>query len=339
MTVRIGIIGTGQMGAVHAAAAQRVEGAELVAVAGGTRATELAARSGVAAERTPEALLDRPDIDAVVIATPHTSHRALVAAAAERGRHVFLEKPMAVSLDDCDAMTEACDSADVTLMVAHVTRYLEAVRRARAAVDAGDIGEPRMMLVERLVDGYPLSGWPLDPREGSSFLDWGSHGCDIVRWFMGAEPRTVAGQTTTFGDRPGVSLSAMALFGFPDSRMATVWQSYEMPGPGVLARARYVIVGSSGTLDLHAYGRLSIDHHGRTDHLFEASDWAGPGAAGILDSSTFLDAFGAQMAAFVGAIASGGSSPVPGSDGRAAVAMVLAAERSARDGTLERLDA
>jgi len=160
MSVRIGVIGTGQMGQVHAAAAQRVDGATLVSVAGGSLAAGFAARFGVTADASTEVLLERREIDAVVVATPHTSHRGLVVAAAQRGKHVFLEKPMAVNLDECDAMSEACDAAGVTLMVAHVTRYLEAVSRARAAIDAGDIGEPRMVVAERLVDGYPLAARP-----------------------------------------------------------------------------------------------------------------------------------------------------------------------------------
>ena len=134
MAVRIGVIGTGLMGGIHARAAQDAPGAELVAVAGGGRAAGLGSRLGVPAETSPDALLDRPEIDAVVIATPHTSHLPLVRAAAATGRHVLLEKPMGVSLPDCDAMTAACAEAGVTFMVAHISRFLPAVREAHARI-------------------------------------------------------------------------------------------------------------------------------------------------------------------------------------------------------------
>jgi len=332
MAVRFGVIGTGLMGGIHARATQDAPGAELVAVGGGSRASALGTTLGVAVEPDATALLARTDLDAVVIATPHTTHLALVEAAAASGRHILLEKPMGVSVADCDRMMAACETAGVSLMVAHISRFLPAVREAHARIVGGEIGEPRMVVAERLVDGYPNSGWPLDPAEGSAFLDWGSHGCDLMRWLVGAEPEIAFGRTATYrGTAPG-ALSAMALFGFAGGRMGQVWQSYEMAGPERLARAHYVVVGSEGTLDCHAYGQLGLDRGGRHRIVHQATDFPGPGGAADMGGRTFRTAFRDQLAAFSDAIATGRRPPITAQDGRIAVAMVLAAEESAATG-------
>ena len=194
-------------------------------------------------------------------------------------------------------------------MVAHISRFLPAVSQAHARIAAGDIGEPRMVLAERLVDGYPNSGWPLDPAEGSAFLDWGSHGCDLMRWLVGAEPELAFGRTATYRGTAPTALSAMATFGFEGGRMGQVWQSYEMAGPGVLARARYVVVGSEGTLDCHAYGQLGLDRDGAHTIVYRADDFPGPGGAADMDGTTFRTAFRDQLKGFTDAIAAGGTPP------------------------------
>ena len=103
MTVGFGLIGAGQMAHIHAVAiTEQTPGrARIVAVAGGTRAPALAAEFGAEAEPSVEALLERADIDAVVISTPHTAHLPNVLAAAAAGKHILLEKPMALSVEEC----------------------------------------------------------------------------------------------------------------------------------------------------------------------------------------------------------------------------------------------
>ncbi len=205
------------------------------------------------------------------------------------------------------------------------------------AEGGGEIGEPRMVVAHRLVDGYPNSGWPLDPAEGSSFLDWGSHGCDLMRWLVGAEPQLVFGQVATYRGTAPAALSAMAVFGFEGGRMGHVWQSYEMAGPGLLARARYIVAGSEGTLDCHAYGRLDLDRGGEARTVLQADDFPGPGGAADMDGVTFRTAFRDQLQGFAAAVASGTPPPVTAQDGRTAVAMVLAAEEAAASGQAVRV--
>src|SRR3954451_24411751 len=110
--LRIGIIGSGYMGRTYAEAIAKYNTrGRFVAVWGGRRAAALAADYGAEAEPTYEALLARPDIDAVLIATPHNDHRPQVEEAAAAGKHVLCEKPLATNVVDCTAMIDACKAA------------------------------------------------------------------------------------------------------------------------------------------------------------------------------------------------------------------------------------
>jgi len=116
--VRIGMIGCGYMGLTYSEAiAQHVKGAQLVAVAGGQRAPQLAAEYKVEAEASVEALLQRRDLDGVIVTTPDQNHWEHTLQAAAAGKHVLVEKPMAPTVAQCDAMIAACQAAGVNLAV------------------------------------------------------------------------------------------------------------------------------------------------------------------------------------------------------------------------------
>src|ERR671936_711122 len=122
--VRIGIVGSGYMGRTYAEVLDKhTRGARLVAVALGQRATQLAADYRVEVEPTVEGLVARPDIDAVILATPEQIRLAQVRAAAAAGKHVLSEKPLAPDVAQADQMIAACRDAGVTLMVCQTARY------------------------------------------------------------------------------------------------------------------------------------------------------------------------------------------------------------------------
>ena len=188
-----------------------------------------------------------------------------------------------------------------------------------------------MIQGSRLVPGFDEGGWTLDPREGSEFLSWGAHGCDIVRWFMG-DPTVAFGRVTSFGGGPPTGLSAMCQFGFAGGGAATLWQSYEIAGPLIGARARYLLVGSEAVLEIHAYGQVSISRASGTETIFTAEGFGGPNAPMSQMGTHFRAAFRDQVDAFAASIRDGSPPPVTGEDGRAAVGMTEAVERSSREG-------
>src|SRR5687768_11558009 len=110
--IRIGLLGSGYMGRTYAECMTKFNTrTRLVTVSGGRRAPGLADDYGVEYTPTFEEMLARPDVDAVLIATPHSTHRDQVVLAAQHGKHVLVEKPMATSVADCTAMIDACRAA------------------------------------------------------------------------------------------------------------------------------------------------------------------------------------------------------------------------------------
>jgi predicted dehydrogenase len=336
MTVGFGIVGSGLMAGIYATCLKEdTRDLRLSAIAGGSRAPALAAQHAVDAEASIETLLARPDVDAVVIATPHSAHLPQTLLAAAAGKHVFLEKPMALSTDQCRQMIDACRSAGVLLTVGQVTRRLEAPRVARRMIDEGDIGSVRMIQVWRTLSGglpFPEGAWPLDPNEGGPFLDWGSHGCDVVRWYAGADAVNAFGHSTRYDPSAKVEPSAMVQFTHATGVMAHIWMSYEVPHAVLGGRARYLIVGSEAMLDIYAYGQVRRSHDDGWETVYQSDDWVSPDAAWGYPNRYIRDAFARQVQEFGDAIAGGPGLTVSGEDGLRAVEMVEAALLSASTG-------
>lgn len=145
--LRLAAIGLGWWGAVLAGAVRRAGGAEVVtgfARSEAARARFAAEVGGVPAPSV-SAILEDPDIDGVLIATPHSTHLELIRAASEAGKHVFVEKPLALSVADGRAAVAAAQSAGVVLQVGHHRRRAPGMRRLRALVEEGWLGTVSML--------------------------------------------------------------------------------------------------------------------------------------------------------------------------------------------------
>ena len=144
--LRMAVIGVGRIGLAHAANLQnRVKGARLVAVSTSNhdRATRVQESGGdLRVYPTPEELLEKEDLDAVVIASKTSAHLGNVEMSAAAGCHIFCEKPLALSVEDCEAAGTVVRNAGVKLMMGHVRRFDRAHREAKRLIDAGSIGEP-----------------------------------------------------------------------------------------------------------------------------------------------------------------------------------------------------
>jgi predicted dehydrogenase len=333
MTVGFGMIGAGQMAHIHAVAiSEQPPGeARLVAVTSGTRAPALAAEFGAQAEPSIDALLARADIDAVVIATPHTAHLPNVLAAAAARKHILLEKPMGLSVDECRQMIDACAAAGVHLSLAKISRWLEAVRVGHDLVADGVAGEPVAIHVHRLFPGYPNTGWPLDPREGGAWLDWGSHGCDI-----GREPELVIARfASRCTDMP--DLTGMATFQFPGGVLANLFMSYEIPGSAATERAHYTVIGTEAVIDVHAYGGVDVLRGDTREPVYRDERFTDANTTWDEHAPYFRRGFADQVRDLVEAVRDGRPPAIDGEDGRIAVAMATGALRSWREDVVVRL--
>ncbi|TMJ12702.1 MAG: Gfo/Idh/MocA family oxidoreductase [Bacillati bacterium ANGP1] len=156
---------------------------------------DIAARCGVRGYETFDDVLRDPEIQVVYLATPHDVHAEQTLRCAAAGKHVLVEKPMALSVEDAAAMVRACAGAGVQLYVGFHLRFHPAHRQARAVVASGQIGDLVWAEARWLSFRDPDTGWRLDPhRSGGTLLTArGVHLIDLIRYVCRAEFRTISG--------------------------------------------------------------------------------------------------------------------------------------------------
>ncbi|WP_018465373.1 Gfo/Idh/MocA family protein [Calidithermus timidus] len=198
----VGIIGAGWFGSEHAKALSSVAEARLVAVCGAKleSAQAFAQRYGGRAFSAPEELLADPEVDVVLIATPHHLHADLAIQAAQRGKHILLEKPMAPSLEECDRILAAVHQAGVKLMLGHLSHFERPFVRAKEILQSGELGEPVLghSTFAKFWMEHNRRPWHLDRGTGGGMmLTAGIHGLDRLMWLIGSRVSSVAAQFGT----------------------------------------------------------------------------------------------------------------------------------------------
>jgi predicted dehydrogenase len=325
--LRCAVIGSGFAGSTYAEAVRYVPDAELVAIAGGRNAERLAQEHGVHASADVDAILDSPDVDAVLIASPNPFHAPQTLRAAEHGKHVLVEKPMALSVAECRTMLEACQRAGVVLMVGHHHRFRRNPVAAKMLLDRGIVGRVDMAaMVETEPD---QTTWLTRPENGGYLLGGGVHGLDLLRWWMG-DVRRVAALTGQYRGEH-VENGSLVLLDFAGGAHASFEESVipgSVPpaGSGVV-RFDVRLTGERGVLAVDMYGEVrSSTREGWQVHT-SLPVWDGHYAF------LRMEAYASQAREFVGAIREHRAPRVPATDGLAAVAIVEAAHRAAATGT------
>jgi myo-inositol 2-dehydrogenase/D-chiro-inositol 1-dehydrogenase/scyllo-inositol 2-dehydrogenase (NAD+) len=145
-----------------------------------------------------EQAIDHAEFDAVVITTPTFTHRELALQAAEAGKHVFLEKPMALNLEECDAIIDGIQKAGVLLQIGFMRRFQPEFEAAAQRIEAGEIGTPMMVKSNTHGPGLPPA-WARDLRSSNGMLaEVNSHDWDSVRWLMGSDLERVYTEVANF---------------------------------------------------------------------------------------------------------------------------------------------
>ncbi|MEZ4770483.1 MAG: Gfo/Idh/MocA family oxidoreductase [Caldilineales bacterium] len=193
--IRWGIIGCGDVTEVKSGPAlQKARGSALVAVMrrNGALAADYARRHGVPRwYDDAQALIDDPEVDAVYVATPPSSHKQYTLMAAAAGKPVYVEKPMAMNHGECLEMIAACQTADVPLFVAYYRRSLPRFVKVGELLVDGAIGEMRFVTVTLAQRAAPMSRdnlpWRVLPEiaGGGLFVDLASHTLDLLDYFLG----------------------------------------------------------------------------------------------------------------------------------------------------------
>ncbi|MGM0578645.1 MAG: Gfo/Idh/MocA family protein [Myxococcota bacterium] len=238
--IRIALAGYGYIADYHARAAQRCEHTELAAVMGRdeVRMAEFSEKYGIGRVHMSGAeLAADPEVDAVVIGLPNSLHAPLAEELMAAGKHVLVEKPMAMNAEEARRMAEIARRYDRRLMVGHMWRFDREVTYLKEALDRGDIG--RVVKTK----GYGIhalwgpSGWFTDPAlaGGGALVDMGVHAIETVRWLLG-EPRAesvYARISTEFGDYDVDDLGVIMINweGGATSLIESGWWNPWMDGP------------------------------------------------------------------------------------------------------------
>jgi predicted dehydrogenase len=203
---RVALFGSGWVQDFHARAVLAHPAGELVAVANWRpdSAAKLAERHGILRATTDwEALAAAPEVDAAIVATPNALHAPQAIALLRNGKHVMVEKPMATTVAECDAMVEASEQSGASLMVAHCWRFREEVVALRDRIAADELGEVVKTRGYGVHANWGPSGW-FTQRElagGGALVDMGVHAIDTARFLLGESvPERVC---ATLGTRYG----------------------------------------------------------------------------------------------------------------------------------------
>ena len=282
------------------------------------RARAAAERMGAPLHYTSIDEIDRDAVDGVFVVTPNTVHAPLAIAAARRGLHVIVEKPMAPTLAECRAMIEAAQAAGVVLAVAHCTEWSPAVARAKALVAEGALGQVILATIGASFNSPPRGHWrQTDATEagGGPLFDMGIHALDVVQSLAGP-----IAQVSAFFDRQihhyAAEDTTSTLLRFASGAHGILQANFNC------AQNTFEIIGTAGRLRSNAW--LGRDFSG---HLVLEQD-----GAPHEQTLTPVNVYVPQIEHVSECVRSGATPVISGERGRANVAVVRAAIESDRTG-------
>ena len=336
--VGFALIGAGYIAQTHAAALATLPGAKLRAVHSiiAQEAQALAAKHSVAWSTDLEQILRREDVDAVCICTPSSLHPEHTIAALNAGKHVLVEKPMAIRLADALAMVEAADRNQRILATVFQRRFTPAVRYVRDAVVAGHLG--RLVMGEASVSWYrtpeyyqvsPWRGtWAMDG--GGALMNQAIHYADLLLWIFG-EPQTISAQATTRLHKIEVEDTLTASIRWRSGALSTL-NATTAAFPGLHERLQ--VCGTQGSAiieDGHLRYKFFADEDGQKVPDYGHNAQEGINRA-LAINFTDINLHQTQLGDFVDAVRNGHRPDVDGREACKSVALVEAIYASARSG-------
>jgi len=334
--VRFGLIGYGAWGSHHARVISESPRSTLVAISARSPETQSKARhehKDAKVYGDYRQMLAVEQLDAVSIVLPSNLHFDAASAALESGRHTLLEKPMALSIKDCDALNDLARRKGKLLAVGHELRQSSLWGKVKEMIDAGAIGEPQYALIELWRKPYRLGadGWRYDiSRVGNWILEEPIHFFDLARWYFSkaGDPVSVFAQANgRRPDRPELQDNFSAFLRFPTGAYAVISQT-------LAAWEHHQVAKVTGR-----EGALWASWSGAMDRTFEPTFWikhqrgdAAPVEVPVARMSGEVYELRDQLDHFVRAVAEGTPLAATGNDGKWSVAMCLKAQESVDSG-------
>jgi myo-inositol 2-dehydrogenase/D-chiro-inositol 1-dehydrogenase len=340
--VGVGLIGSRFISTIHAESLHTAGDARLVAVMSPTagHARDFAAKYGIPHHYTAlEPLLDRDDIDLIIVGAPNDRHCDITVQAAQAGKHVVCEKPLCMNLAEADRMIAACKQANVKLMYAEELCFAPKYVRLKGLLDEGALGKPVLLKQSEKHDGpHADHFWDVERSGGGVTMDMGCHAIQFFRWLNGNAPiawvyaqmSTSVHMKKTKGDD-----NAIIILEFENGVMAVAEESWTKLG-GMDDRAE--IHGSEGV----AYADVLYGNSIRTYSqrgVGYAVEKAGStvGWSFTIYEEAWNYGFPQELAHFVDCVKHDKEPLVTGEDGRAVLEVLFAAYESAGTGRKVRL--
>lgn len=351
-SLKTGIIGCGKVAGMHASALKALPRSSFTAVCGRdeNRTGEFAAKYGVKAYTDVTEMVTREKLDMVTICTPHPAHRDPAIAALNAGAHVLIEKPLASSLEDCDAMLTASKQSGKQIAVISQRRFYAPCQRLKRAIESGKIGKPALGVVQmygwRNEAYYWSDPWRGKWKEegGGVLVNQAPHQLDLLQWFMGSEIDEVYGIWKNL-NHPYIEVedTALAILKFKNGGIGNIIVSNSQK-PGIYGKVH--IHGDNGaSVGVQTDGGAMFIA-GMTSILEPPVNdlWSVPGEEDKLkdwvkEDSDFFNSIDSmqyfhelQIGDFLDALINGRNPMMTGEEGRVTVEIFTAIYRSQRDG-------
>ena len=319
-TLDVALLGCGGMGRTLGAALAKVPRARLTAAwdVAPEAAQAAAEKLGVPSTTDLDRTLQDASIGGVIVATPNFTHVDVVTKAAAAGKHVFCEKPLALSVADCDRMIAATAAAGVHLCVGQVLRYLPVFDHIRTLIAAGAIGTPFAMRTSRLGGWGEAAPWR-QRREtsGGPLFEVNAHELDFMRCVLGEPEAVFATGSQTVVRKTDYEDTAFVTVRFAGGGHGVLHASIAAAGGGYTG----TIQGTEGTIQYTNWpSRIDVYRFGGEHRSIADAELQSP------------DAHARELGHLVDAALDGTPPAISGLDGRAAVAMAEAATRSIATG-------
>ena len=323
--IRLGMVGTGRIGRIHAQTLrQQVAGAELVSVTDVDLAAAQACASQYGILQVAEnfqQILDDPSIQAVVIASSTDTHAAFITQAAQAGKHIFCEKPIAADLEKIDAALAAVDQAGVKLMIGFNRRFDSNHARIKQAIDSGMVGTPHLLhIISRDPAPPPIEYVKVS---GGLFFDMTIHDFDMARFLLGDVDEVYAAAEVMVDPRIGEA---------GDIDTAVITLKIKNGAIGTIDNSRQAVYGYDQRVEVFgSAGSARSDNQYPNAVTFSSAQQVQRDLPLNFFLERYLASYQAELEAFVQCVVTDSPSPVSGQDGRAPVAMALAALQSYRE--------
>lgn len=339
---RFALVGAGNIAKIYAAAFAAIPEAQVTVVTNRTERTGSALAQQVGADWTDDvaAAVARPDVDAVVVATPSGTHADIAVAAANAGKHLLVEKPLDITLTRVDSIITAAERNQVILACVFPLRFAEGPRHAKAALEAGRLG--RLTLADVYVKWYrPQSyydsswrgTWKLDG--GGALMNQAIHNIDLIQWLAGPVA-SVIGRTSTLAHQMETEDTASAVLTYASGALGVI-QGATSAWPGDPARVE--LHGDRGTIVLEegriVTWKLQDAAPGEEEAMLALEQAGGSGAADPM--AIGFEKHRRQIVDLMEAMRTGRPPAIQGAEARRSVEIVRAIYRSSALGAPVRL--